>query len=68
MDVKRIPKRILESNIVGKRPVGKPRKGWVNSVEIDGIEISKMRKWKRESPDRKIWRGHRRRNRRRRRK
>jgi hypothetical protein len=35
MDEKRIPQRILESNIIGKRPVGKPRKRWVNAVEID---------------------------------
>jgi folylpolyglutamate synthase/dihydropteroate synthase len=27
MDEKRIPKIILESNIIAKRPVGKPRKG-----------------------------------------
>jgi hypothetical protein len=29
MDEKRIPKRILESNITGKRPEGKPRKEWL---------------------------------------
>jgi hypothetical protein len=33
MDEKRILKRILESNIIGKRPVGKPRKRWVNGME-----------------------------------
>jgi hypothetical protein len=30
---KRIPKMILESNIIGKRPVGKPTKRWANAVE-----------------------------------
>jgi hypothetical protein len=35
MDGKRIPKRILESNLIGKRPVGIPRKRWINAVETD---------------------------------
>jgi hypothetical protein len=35
MDEKRIPTRILENNIIGKRPVGKRKKRWVNAVEID---------------------------------
>jgi hypothetical protein len=35
--------RILENNI-GKRPLGKSSKRWVNSVEIDNREIFKMRK------------------------
>jgi hypothetical protein len=58
MERKRIPKRILESNIIGKRPVGKPRKSWVNSVEIDSREILKMRNWRRESLDKLVWRRH----------
>jgi hypothetical protein len=38
MDEKLKRKRILESNIVGIRPVGKPRKIWVNAVELDSRE------------------------------
>jgi hypothetical protein len=53
---KRIPKRILESIFIGKRPVGKPRKRWINEVEIDSREILKVRNWKRESLDRQVWR------------
>jgi hypothetical protein len=34
MEAKCIPKRILESNFIGKRPVGKPRKRWIDEVEI----------------------------------
>jgi hypothetical protein len=56
MEGKRIPKRILESNSFGKRPVGKPRKRWINAVEIDSREILKVRNWKRESLDRQVWR------------
>jgi hypothetical protein len=58
MDEKCIPKRILECNIIGKTPVGKPRKRWVNAVEIDNREILKVRNWKRESVDRKVWWHH----------
>jgi hypothetical protein len=35
MEGKRVPKKILESNFIGKRPVGKPRKRWIDAVEID---------------------------------
>jgi hypothetical protein len=50
--------RILESIIIGKRPVGKPSERWVNVVEIDNREILKMRKWKREYIDRQACRCH----------
>jgi hypothetical protein len=58
MDGRRIPKWILESNFIGKRPVGKPRKRGINAVEIDSKEILKVRNWKRESQERQIWRRH----------
>jgi hypothetical protein len=51
-----VSKRILESFFLGKRPVGKPRKRWINAVEIDSKEIFKVRNWKRESLDRQVWR------------
>jgi hypothetical protein len=54
MGVKRIPKRILESNIIGKRPLGKPRKRCINAVEIESGEILKLRKRKRGSLDRQV--------------
>jgi hypothetical protein len=40
----------------GKRSVGKPRKRLINAVEIDSREILKVRKWKRESLDKRVWR------------
>jgi hypothetical protein len=59
MEGKRIPKRILESNIIGKRSVGKPRKGRVNAEEIDSREILRMRNWIREHLERQVlWRRH----------
>jgi hypothetical protein len=41
MDGKCKPKRILESNNIGRRPVGKPRKRWVNAVKIDSGDSPK---------------------------
>jgi hypothetical protein len=50
--------RILESNIIGKRPVGKPSKRWVNAVEIDIRDILKTRKCKGEYIERQACRRH----------
>jgi hypothetical protein len=58
MGGRRILKRVLESNITGKRPVGKPRKRWVNATEIGNREVLKVRNLERESIDRQIWRRH----------
>jgi hypothetical protein len=55
---KRLQKRIMESNNIGKRSVEKPRNRLVNVVEIDSREILKVRNWKRESIDRQVWRRH----------
>jgi hypothetical protein len=49
MNEKHIPKKTQESNIIGKRLSGKPRKRCVNAVEIDSREILKVRNWKRET-------------------
>jgi hypothetical protein len=48
----------FENSIVGKRPVGKPRKIWVNEVEIDSREILRVRTRKRLFPDRQVSRHH----------
>jgi hypothetical protein len=58
MDGKCISKSILESSFIGKRPVDKPRKRWINAVKIDSKEILKVINWKRESQDGQVWRRH----------
>jgi hypothetical protein len=42
-------KKILESNIIGKRPVGKPRDMLVNAMDTHSKETLKIDIWKRES-------------------
>jgi hypothetical protein len=56
VDDKHMPKWILGSNAIGKRSVGKPRKRWVNAVDIDSREILEVRNRKRESLYMQIWR------------
>jgi hypothetical protein len=58
MDEKRIPKWLVGSNIIGKRPIGNPRRRWINAMEMDNRGILKVRNWKRESLERQVWRHH----------
>jgi hypothetical protein len=39
MDMGCMPKRILHSELGGKRPVGKPRRRWTNAANDDSEEI-----------------------------
>jgi hypothetical protein len=41
-------------NDISSRTKIKPRKKWINAVEIDSKEILKVRNWKRESQDRQV--------------
>jgi hypothetical protein len=50
--------RTLESNNNGKMSVGKPRKKWVNAVEIESRKILKVSNWKRESTEKQAWSRH----------
>ena len=55
MDVKRIPKRILEWKPTGRRIRGKPRKRWVEDIEED-IQVLGIRGWRKLSMERTEWR------------
>jgi hypothetical protein len=46
VDERSVPKRILESNVIGKRHIGKPKKRWASALEIDSREIFKAENWK----------------------
>jgi hypothetical protein len=41
MGVKRNAYRLLVGKPVGKRPVGRPRRRWVNNIKIDPLEIGR---------------------------
>jgi hypothetical protein len=42
MDKKRLPRWILERNIIGNRSIGNARRRWVNAVEIESRVILKV--------------------------
>jgi hypothetical protein len=54
VDETRTPRRILESNVTGKRTIGKPSNKWVNSMKIYSEKILIVRKLKREFLERKF--------------
>jgi hypothetical protein len=40
----------------GKRPVGKPKKRWMDAVKGDIYQIQKLRNWEEKARDRDGWR------------
>jgi hypothetical protein len=54
MDEQTVPKAFTGQMFV-KRPVGKPRKRWADSVEEDSIRLLKRRNWKSLAQDRVQW-------------
>jgi hypothetical protein len=42
--------------ILGGRPVGRPRRRWIDSVCQDAREQLGVKRWRREAEDRKSWR------------
>ncbi|PSN48468.1 hypothetical protein C0J52_11712 [Blattella germanica] len=54
MDASRIPRRIMEWKSVGRRNKGRPRKRWVDDVEMD-IRTMNIRGWRRLAMDRADW-------------
>ncbi|PSN35934.1 hypothetical protein C0J52_27300 [Blattella germanica] len=56
MEESRIPKKILFSQIEGRRPVGKPRDRWIDAVTRDANTLLKKKRWKTIAKDRTKWR------------
>jgi hypothetical protein len=42
--------------MIGKRPVGKPKKTWMNAVKEDSYQIKNWRNWEVKAQDRDEWR------------
>jgi hypothetical protein len=51
-----MPKKVFTGQMFGKRPVGKPRKKCIDSVEEDSITLLRRRNWKGLEDDRVQWR------------
>ena len=54
MDEKRIPKRLLEWKLIGRRIRGRPRKRWVQDIEED-IQTMGIRGWGKLGKERPEW-------------
>ncbi|KAJ4450096.1 hypothetical protein ANN_01503 [Periplaneta americana] len=57
MEKGRIPRRTLEGQYEGKRPVGRPRNRWEDMVQEDATSLLRLRNWKVAAKDRDKWRG-----------
>jgi len=51
---KRLPKRVLEWKLTGRRNIGRPRKRWIQNIEED-IQIMGIRGWRKLCKERAEW-------------
>ena len=60
MEEVRLPRKIFEGTVEGRRPVGRPRKRWKDNVMEDlekvGIQ-NPVEEWEDLARDRRMWRG-----------
>lgn len=56
MDENRIPKKVLQQTIYGKRRRGKPKRRWEEAVREDAESLLKVKPWKTKAKDRDFWR------------
>jgi hypothetical protein len=57
MGEKRNMYRLLEGNPEGKRPLGRPRRGWIDNIKMDLLEIGlSVMDWIGLAQDRYRWR------------
>jgi hypothetical protein len=51
-----IPRKVMMGRLEGVRPMGRPRKRWMDGVWIDAKELLKVKNWKALALDRNEWR------------
>jgi hypothetical protein len=57
MPEERIPRRVIMGRLEGVRPIGRPRKRWMDGVQTDAKYLLKVKNWKAQALDRNEW-GH----------
>ena len=57
MENKRIPFKIMQTELGGRRTVGRPKNRWMDVVERDVRQLMGLRNWRRIAMDRPEWRG-----------
>jgi hypothetical protein len=56
MPEEKIPRKVMMGRLEGVRPIGRPRKRWMDGVQTDAKELLKVRNWKARALDRNEWR------------
>jgi hypothetical protein len=51
-----LPRMVMAGQIFGKRPVGNPKKKWMDAVKEDSYQILNWRNWEVKAQDRDEWR------------
>jgi hypothetical protein len=55
MPEKRIPGKAMMERLERVRPIGRPRKRWMDGVQTDEKELLKAKNWKTRALDRDYW-------------
>jgi hypothetical protein len=56
MPEERIPRKVMMGKMEGLRPIGRPRKRWMDGVRTDAKGLLKVKNWKAQALDRNEWR------------
>jgi hypothetical protein len=56
MESQSIPRMVMAGQMFGKRPVGKPKKRWMDAVKEGSYQILNWRNWEVKAQDRDEWR------------
>jgi hypothetical protein len=56
MESQNIPRMVMAGQVFGKRPVGKPKKRWMDAVKEDSCQILNWRNWEVKAQNRDEWR------------
>jgi hypothetical protein len=56
MESESIPRMVMACQMFVKRPVGKPKKRWMDAVKEDSYQILNWKNWKVKARDRYEWR------------
>jgi hypothetical protein len=56
MESQSIPRTVMAGQMFGKRPVGKPKKRWMDDVKEDSYQILKWRSLEVKTQERDDWR------------
>jgi hypothetical protein len=55
MPEERIPMKVMMGRLEGVRPIGRPRKRWMDSIQRDAKDLLKVKNWKAQALDRNEW-------------